>query len=240
VNKITISFCIIAIFMLMSCSKKEPGSDKNTAAGKKFESADRYIATKGGLRMREKPDASAKQVGLVPEGEKVVFLEETGSDITISGATGKWSRVKWGDKTGWVFGGFLSGEITLNSDKLNEHFISIAISSRPVSGDGITASKKIRGDSIHGDGGNCEEQSEVEKDSTVVKNNRILFKRINYRGADCAGQCPEPDCKSTIIETFECSIDGNEIMKVKEGDTFKGEYKCSSISTKKNKSSGIE
>ena len=36
--------------------------------------------------------------------------EGIGKEITIAGATGKGSRVKWGKKTGWVFGGFLSVE----------------------------------------------------------------------------------------------------------------------------------
>ena len=36
------------------------------------------------------------------------LLEEKGEDISLAGTTGKWSKVDWNGKTGWVFGGFLS------------------------------------------------------------------------------------------------------------------------------------
>ncbi len=68
----------------------------------------RYVASKSGLRMRDAPDISANKIDVIPNREKVELLEETGEAVTISGATGKWSKVKWKDKTGWVFGGFLT------------------------------------------------------------------------------------------------------------------------------------
>ncbi len=70
----------------------------------------RWITADVGLNMRASPDLNAKKIGLIPYGEKVQLIEETGDAITISGATGKWSKVEWKDKTGWVFGGFLIGE----------------------------------------------------------------------------------------------------------------------------------
>lgn len=97
------------ILALVQCGQK----DKPAGDGKKPETKMemRYVTAKGGLRMREKPDTGAAVVDTVPEGEAVEFLEETGNDVTISGATGKWSRIKWKGKSGWGFGGFLSAQV---------------------------------------------------------------------------------------------------------------------------------
>jgi uncharacterized protein YgiM (DUF1202 family) len=70
----------------------------------------RWVTADVGLNMRAAPDLKAEKIGLIPYGEKVKLIEETGDRITISGATGKWSKVQWKGKTGWVFGGFLIGE----------------------------------------------------------------------------------------------------------------------------------
>jgi len=67
-----------------------------------------WVRADGGLRMREAPDLNAELIITIPNGDEVMILEEKGVSITISGATGKWTRVKWKDKEGWVFGGFLS------------------------------------------------------------------------------------------------------------------------------------
>jgi SH3-like domain-containing protein len=81
----------------------------------------RWVTTEAGLQMREKPDINAKKIDTIPYTDQVKILEEKGVNITISGATGKWCKVEWKDKTGWVFGGFLSNiepekktNITLN------------------------------------------------------------------------------------------------------------------------------
>ena len=68
----------------------------------------RTVISKGGLRMRETPDQKGEVMVVIPEGDKVELLETTGDEMTISGATGKWSKVKWKEKSGWVFGGFLA------------------------------------------------------------------------------------------------------------------------------------
>lgn len=73
-----------------------------------FES--RYVDTKSGLRMRETPDLNGKAAGLIPDGTEVLLIDETGNNIEISGKQGRWTKIKWSDKTGWVFGGFLSKE----------------------------------------------------------------------------------------------------------------------------------
>ncbi len=71
----------------------------------------RKIISKGGLRMRDAPDITGNKIAVIPRGDIVELLEESGERITISGATGKWSKVSWKNKTGWVFGGFLSTDL---------------------------------------------------------------------------------------------------------------------------------
>jgi hypothetical protein len=67
----------------------------------------RFAGAKAGLVLRETPDTSGKKIGLIPLDDEVTLLEEKGEPVTIAGKTGKWSKVTWKDKTGWVFGGFL-------------------------------------------------------------------------------------------------------------------------------------
>lgn len=97
---------ILFVVANVQCGK----SDKSQADNKKTETKvkSRFVSATGGLRMRDKPDTTGNKLGTIPTGTKVDLLEETGKDMTIAGATGKWSKVKWGDKTGWVFGGFLA------------------------------------------------------------------------------------------------------------------------------------
>ena len=70
----------------------------------------RWINSPEGLRMRDDPTLSGNKLLSVPHGEPVTLLEETGETITIQDGTGKWSKVRWKEHVGWVFGGFLSNE----------------------------------------------------------------------------------------------------------------------------------
>ncbi len=74
------------------------------------DSSSRWITSEAGLRMREAPGTKSKKIITIPYEEEVIFIEELNKEITISGAIGKWTKVKWKRKniTGWVFGGFLT------------------------------------------------------------------------------------------------------------------------------------
>ncbi len=67
-----------------------------------------WVKAAGGLRLRDRPSADGRIVFVIPDFSEVNVLEETGDIITISGASGKWSRVRYKDETGWAFGGFLN------------------------------------------------------------------------------------------------------------------------------------
>lgn len=68
----------------------------------------RRISADVGLRMRSAPSLEAEKLGVIPYGEQVILLEERGAVVEIAGAKGHWSRVRWKNREGWVFGGFLS------------------------------------------------------------------------------------------------------------------------------------
>lgn len=80
--------------------KREP---KKELSGK-----ERWIESEIGLRMRDKPDLSGRKLDIIPYGDPVLLLEESGAEKLIAGRKGRWSKVDWKGRTGWVFGGFLS------------------------------------------------------------------------------------------------------------------------------------
>lgn len=73
--------------------------------------ADKLVDAKGGLKVRQEPDAKGKVITTLKDGSTVAVLEETGDPVMISGQTGKWTKINAGSITGWVFGGFLVSDI---------------------------------------------------------------------------------------------------------------------------------
>lgn len=61
----------------------------------------------GGLRLRISPNIEAKKIDLVPDGDVVETFGETGEIEIQDGKQGRWVKVKWKRKEGYVFGGFL-------------------------------------------------------------------------------------------------------------------------------------
>ncbi|MCC5815223.1 MAG: SH3 domain-containing protein [Leptospira sp.] len=68
----------------------------------------RYTTSKSGLRLRESASTNSKQVAELPFNSEVKVLEVATKSETIGGQEGRWTKIKKGDKTGWVFGAFLS------------------------------------------------------------------------------------------------------------------------------------
>lgn len=83
--------CITDIFLISSDNKTE-----------------RYISSTVGLRLRKAPDLNSETTALIPFMDKVVVIEEKNEEVYVSKRYGKWCLVSWGDKKGWIFGGYLS------------------------------------------------------------------------------------------------------------------------------------
>ena len=71
----------------------------------------RLICAESGLRIRTEPNLKSKRIGLIPYKTKILLLEEKKETVTILKTPGKWTRVDWKGKKGWVFGGFLCKKI---------------------------------------------------------------------------------------------------------------------------------
>jgi hypothetical protein len=99
---------LLAVVIMTGCGNSEK---------KGVEGIERFIIAKSGLRMRNRPDLSGKKLMVIPYGMSVKLLEETGEAVTISGVTGRWSRVVFRKTTGWVFGGFLGSSVTDRAGK---------------------------------------------------------------------------------------------------------------------------
>jgi hypothetical protein len=114
-NRTVFAACCAAI-LLGTPVCKEPGTpDGNRAfddrTGNSSESKPApeigRVNALGGLRMRELPDVSAPVVVLLPQGAEVAVIESSGPEIQLAGKTGRWTKISFEGKTGWVFGGFL-------------------------------------------------------------------------------------------------------------------------------------
>ncbi len=70
------------------------------------------IDTRNGLRFRSAPRLSARSLGTIPHKTRVTVLGESGPARVVGGRHGRWTRIRWGRRTGWVFGGFLKREFT--------------------------------------------------------------------------------------------------------------------------------
>lgn len=96
VNK-TLYFILFFIFAVitLNCSKAE----------KKL-----YVHADGGLRMRSSSDTTSSIIQTIPQFASVVVTDQLKDEIQLSGKKGKWTKVKYDNQEGWVFGGFLGSE----------------------------------------------------------------------------------------------------------------------------------
>jgi hypothetical protein len=68
----------------------------------------KYVFAAAGFRLREAPDLKAKNLITIPYGSEVEILRKTGNTLSINYyLSGEWVEVKWKDKTGYAFDGYL-------------------------------------------------------------------------------------------------------------------------------------
>ncbi|MCB0540272.1 MAG: SH3 domain-containing protein, partial [Bacteroidetes bacterium] len=70
------------------------------------------VTEKQGLRIREKPTTSSKQLGIIPVDGAVRITSLEGPEETIYGITSRWYELVYEGQAGWAFGGFISYEKT--------------------------------------------------------------------------------------------------------------------------------
>jgi hypothetical protein len=78
-------------------------SDKNLADAKE----NYKVVVKPVLVLRDSPGLKGKKISDIPYAAKIEYLAESKNEATILGLTGEWKKIRWQDKTGWVFGPFI-------------------------------------------------------------------------------------------------------------------------------------
>ena len=82
----------------------------------------KFVDAAGGLRMRSSPDLNGEIVAAVPNNSEVTIIEEKSEVLTIADATGKWTKIRFENSEGWVFGGFLlSKPLSKTASRLSEN-----------------------------------------------------------------------------------------------------------------------
>ena len=87
--------CFISFLILSTHSVNAAGGEE------------KYVAAKSGINLRSGPTKSSSVVTLIPFGSRVTIEKSEGNEIFLDERYGKWVNVKFGNKTGWVFSGFL-------------------------------------------------------------------------------------------------------------------------------------
>ncbi len=97
-----ITFIITALVMLPGCKKGEESGPGD------YRDQYRYVNSIKGVEMKDKPDSAGTLMARINFGEKVQLLGEQGDDLFLKDQWGRWSRIGYGNQTGWVFGADLS------------------------------------------------------------------------------------------------------------------------------------
>jgi len=85
--------------------------------GKSYGDNVRYVNAANGLRMRTGPTMDSEVIRVLPYGERVILFRRSIETITIDGVTAYWYQLVMDedDIENWVFGGYLSRDLPLNT-----------------------------------------------------------------------------------------------------------------------------
>ena len=83
-----------------------------------------YVISESGLVLRSEATTKSKKITTIPNNSRVEIIKDNGPKETIYGISSRWYKIKFKNKTGWVFGGFLKiqdkKEIRNEIDNINE------------------------------------------------------------------------------------------------------------------------
>ncbi|MCB1160778.1 MAG: SH3 domain-containing protein [Leptospiraceae bacterium] len=116
-NIILVSIFIFVSLFSTNCKESKSIDSRTTSSDN--QTVFKYVTPKSGLIMRSKPSTSGKKLGLIPFKSKVKIIEESKEVLTISGATGRWTKVNYNKQDAWVFGGFLGDEPSDSNENLD-------------------------------------------------------------------------------------------------------------------------
>lgn len=112
---------ILAFFFYIHCSQ----SIKNFTTPAQPNEV-KYVFAAAGLRLREAPDLNAKNLVTLPYGAEVEILRKTGITLSLDAYTsGEWVEVKWKDKTGYAFDGYLLDKKEFQNFDIANRFVQL-------------------------------------------------------------------------------------------------------------------
>ncbi|MGJ4788215.1 SH3 domain-containing protein [Leptospira koniambonensis] len=92
-----------------------------------------YVNSLNGIILREKPSADSEKLKVINYSTPVLILEESPTEMKISGKSGKWVRVKYSpiqypdvqsdntEFTGWIFSAFLTNATNIQLALVNKY-----------------------------------------------------------------------------------------------------------------------
>ncbi len=121
VTKKTILFVVITLLAITGCKKGTTNQTNSTNGTSNTPSSQigKLVIAEGGLNARENPDLTAKVVFLLPNYYSIETYEEVGEEMEVKDKKGKWTKIDYEGKTGYVFGGYLTNA-RLNNSGHNE------------------------------------------------------------------------------------------------------------------------
>ena len=103
---------VLISLVLGNCKKgtsnsSDGNSNQNTGSNQFV----RIVMAEGGLNIRETPMLDGKISFLIPKYSLIEVLEEVGEELEVKDKKGKWTKIQFGDKSGYAFGGYLTRAI---------------------------------------------------------------------------------------------------------------------------------
>jgi hypothetical protein len=104
---------LLGLFLLVNLityiSNRSSGSDSSSNYNS---SVTRYgrINDKDGIRFRSGPGTNYEKLDLLSKGTRIEVLDTNGPEAFLNNANGRWYKIRYGGREGWIFGAFVDLE----------------------------------------------------------------------------------------------------------------------------------
>ena len=86
----------------------------NLTASAKEPKPQYFVDAMGGLHLREEPSEKSKSILLIPYKSEIQLIKEVGDLVEINKKSGIWTKIQFGNKTGYAFGAYINKYILLD------------------------------------------------------------------------------------------------------------------------------
>ncbi|MEM7182671.1 MAG: hypothetical protein AAF518_17280 [Spirochaetota bacterium] len=100
--------CLVLCWLLLTCQT----TGKNVQTSPSIKPVEKkkvfkYVTNKSGLVLWKDAKQRNRKILTLPYASQVEVLQDFGEEKNLLGTTGKWLQVRYKNKEGWAFGGFL-------------------------------------------------------------------------------------------------------------------------------------